>query len=415
MHMKFNFYAVTAFLFLALAARAQTTAFTYQGQLNSSNAPATGAYDFRFRIFDANSNVVAGPLTNAPVGVTNGLFTVTLDFGASVFNGSSRSLEIAVRSYGDTNAYIALSPWQTLTSVPYAIQAIQAINASNAVVLTAPLQVTNLTGTIPNSLLSTNVAVLTNNVIFSGSVTGTNFTGNGYGLSNLPATSLIGTIPDARLSTNVALQSNPNLNFAGAVSATNFTGAGHGLTNVPGAFFWVTVAGTNSQIFPNVGFITTNNTAPVILTLPSSPSVGDVYKVAGVGAGGWIIAQNTNQMIAAGNLSDSIGAKLDGAWDNHQLVSHRLLRRRNQTGGNRQQRIHLDFDQFRRDLGVAQFFTHFFAPLLVFRRLFFRWNQTRGDRRLYHLHRQPARCHLHFNRFRCNLDVAYFFTPFFKP
>ena len=322
MHMKFNFYTVAVFLFLTLAARAQTTAFTYQGQLISSNGAATGSYDFRFRIFDANSNVVAGPLTNAPVGVTNGLFTVTLNFGASVFNGSSRSLEIAVRSYGDTNAYIALSPWQTLTSVPYAIQS---LNASNAVVLTAPLQATNLAGTIPNSLLSPNVAVLTNNVIFSGGVTATNFTGNGFGLSNVPgtslvgiitgngsglssvpATSLIGTIPDARLSANVALQSNPNLNFAGAVSAINFTGAGHGLTNVPGAFFWVTVA-ANTQAQPNVGYICTNGVVPVTITLPSSPSVGDVYKVAGVGTGGWIIAQNANQTILAGNLSGSIG------------------------------------------------------------------------------------------------------------
>ena len=320
-HMKFNFYTVAAFLFLALAARAQTTAFTYQGQLNSSNDAVTGTYDFRFRIFDANSNVVAGPLTNAPVGVTNGLFTVALDFGASVFNGSSRSLEIAVRGYGDTNAYTALSPWQTLTSVPYAIQS---LNALNAVALTAPLQATNLAGTIPNSLLSPNVAVLTNNVIFSGGVTATNFTGNGYGLSNVPgtslvgiitgngsglssvpATSLIGTIPDARLSANVALQSNPNLNFAGAVSATNFTGAGHGLTNVPGAFFWVTVA-ANTQAQPNVGYICNNGVAPVTITLPSSPSAGDVYKVAGVGAGGWIIAQNANQMIAAGNLSAAV-------------------------------------------------------------------------------------------------------------
>jgi photosystem II stability/assembly factor-like uncharacterized protein len=257
---------------------------------------------------------VAGPLTNAPVGVTNGLFTVTLDFGASVFNGSSRLLEIAVRSYGDTNAYTALSPWQTLTSVPYAIQA---INASNAVALTAPLQVTNLIGTIPNSLLSPNVAVLTNNVVFSGSVTATtfsgSFTGNGSGLNNLPATNLIGTISDARLSTNVALQSNPNLNFAGAVYATNFTGAGHGLTNVPGAFFWVTVSNTSAQIQPNIGYIVTNNTTPVILTLPSSPSVGDVYKVAAVGAGGWKIAQNANQMIAAGNLSGSIGQNWQAA------------------------------------------------------------------------------------------------------
>ena len=72
MHMKLDFYALAALLFLALAARAQTTAFTYQGQLNSSNNAVTGAYDFRFRIFDANSNVVAGPLTNAPVASRTG-------------------------------------------------------------------------------------------------------------------------------------------------------------------------------------------------------------------------------------------------------------------------------------------------------------------------------------------------------
>src|SRR5208282_5455720 len=137
----------------------------YQGQLNSGNAPATGAYDFRFRIFDVNSNLVAGPLTNAPAGVTNGLFTVTLDFGPGGFNGSVLSLEIGVRTNGSTSAYTVLSPWQTLTPVPYAMT------------LTTPLQVTNLTGTIPNSLLSSNVAVLTNNVVFSAGVTATNFTG----------------------------------------------------------------------------------------------------------------------------------------------------------------------------------------------------------------------------------------------
>ena len=329
MHMKFNLYAVAAFLLLAPAARAQTTAFTYQGQLNSSDAPATGSYDFRFQIYNANNSVVAAPLTNAPVGVTNGLFTVTLDFGAN-FDGSTRSLEIGVRSFIasnniniNTNAYTVLSPRQTLTSVPYAIQA---INASNAVALTAPLQATNLAGTIPNSLLSPNVAILTNNVVFSGNVTAVSFTGSGNGLSsvpgtslvgiitgngsgliNLPATNLVGTIPDARLSTNVALQSNTNLYFAGSITASNFTGAGHGLTNVPGAFFWVTNAAANYQILPNMGYIATNNTVPVIFTLPPSPIAGDVYKVAGLGAGGWIIAQNTNQAILAGNLSSSIG------------------------------------------------------------------------------------------------------------
>ena len=301
--MKFNIYTAGVLLFLELAVRAQTTAFTYQGQLNSNNVPVTGVFDLRFKIYNANSNVVAGPLTNAPVGVTNGLFITTLDFGPGVFDGSLRSLEIGVRTNGNTNAYIVLSPRQTFTSVPYAIQS---LNASNSVALTAPLQATNLAGTIPNSLPSLNVAVLTNNVIFSGSVTASNFTGNGYGLSNLPASSLGGIISDARLSTNVALQTNANLNFAGSVAATNFSGGGHGLTNVPGAFFWVTVA-ANTQIQPNVGYICTNDLVPVTITLPSLPAVGDVYKAVAVGAGGWIIAQNAYQKIAAGNLSHAIG------------------------------------------------------------------------------------------------------------
>ncbi len=321
--MKFYFTALAALVLSMAAVRAQTPVFTYQGQLNNSNAPATGAYDFRFRLFDVNSNAVAGPLTNSPVGVTNGLFITTLNFGASIFDGSVRTLEIGVRSYGDTNAYVILSPRQSLTSVPYAIQS---LNASNAVTLTAPLPANNITGIIPNSLLSTNVAVLSNNVVFAGSVTAASFigsggglvgvpgtslvgiiTGNGFGVTNLQATNLVGIIPDARLSTNVPLQTYTNVYFAGSVTASNFTGAGHGLTNVPGAFFWVTVSNTSTQILPNVGYIATNNTIPVTLTLPSSPAVGDVYKVAGVGAGGWIIAQNANQMIAAGNLVNSIG------------------------------------------------------------------------------------------------------------
>jgi hypothetical protein len=180
--MKFNFGAVAAVLFLALAARAQTTAFTYQGQLNSNSVPISGAFDFRFKIYNASSVVVGKPLTNAPVGVTNGLFTVPLDFGTGIFDGSTRTLEIGVRTNGDTNAYIVLAPRQTLTSVPYAIQA---LNASNAVALTAPLWATNLAGTIPNSLLSPNVAILTNNVFFSGTVTAADFAGNGAGLTGL--------------------------------------------------------------------------------------------------------------------------------------------------------------------------------------------------------------------------------------
>src|SRR5947207_3514348 len=81
---------------------AQSTAFTYQGRLNDGANPASGNYDLRFTIYDSPSGgvVAGGPLTNAPTGASNGLFTVTLDFGAGVFTGPARWLEIGVRTNG---------------------------------------------------------------------------------------------------------------------------------------------------------------------------------------------------------------------------------------------------------------------------------------------------------------------------
>src|SRR5713101_3818615 len=108
-----------------LSAFAQGTAFTYQGRLNDGGAPATGIYDLRFTIYDSTNNpgvVIAVPITNAATGVTNGLFTATLDFGAGIFAGADRWLEVAVRTNGG-GAYTTLTPRQQLTPTPYAISA----------------------------------------------------------------------------------------------------------------------------------------------------------------------------------------------------------------------------------------------------------------------------------------------------
>src|SRR5688572_14721558 len=93
---KLTFPAVLAVCFFAVGAWAQPTVFTYQGQLQFNGAPATGNYQLRFAVYDASSggSVFGGPITNAPVGVTNGLFTTTLDFGSAPFNGNSRWLDI---------------------------------------------------------------------------------------------------------------------------------------------------------------------------------------------------------------------------------------------------------------------------------------------------------------------------------
>jgi hypothetical protein len=103
------------------SAFAQGTAFTYQGRLMAGTGPANGSYDLRFALFDAVSagTQVSLLVTNSPVSVSNGLFTVTLDFGAN-FPGADRWLEIAVRTNG-SGTFSLLAPRQQLTPAPYAI------------------------------------------------------------------------------------------------------------------------------------------------------------------------------------------------------------------------------------------------------------------------------------------------------
>lgn len=101
------------------------SAFTYQGHLKSAGSPATGPHVMVFTLFDAAEigNQVGPTLTfdgqggnAAPVSVDNGLFTVELDFGAAVFSGQRRWLEITVEG-------VTLSPRQELTATPYARRA----------------------------------------------------------------------------------------------------------------------------------------------------------------------------------------------------------------------------------------------------------------------------------------------------
>ena len=114
-------------------AQAQGTAFTYQGRLNSGGSPANGTYNLRFGLYDAatNGSVASSVLTNTATAVSNGLFAVTLDFGAGVFAGSPRWLELAVGTNGGSG-FSLLSPRQPLTAAPYALYAPNAGTAALA-------------------------------------------------------------------------------------------------------------------------------------------------------------------------------------------------------------------------------------------------------------------------------------------
>jgi hypothetical protein len=114
------------------------TAFTYQGQLQQSGLPADGSCDMQFSLFGAASRGPQIGSTQAAlaVNVTNGLFTVPLDFG-SVFTGIELYLEIQVRCPAGGGSYVILSPRQHLTGAPYALYAPTAGNLSCSGCVTA--------------------------------------------------------------------------------------------------------------------------------------------------------------------------------------------------------------------------------------------------------------------------------------
>ena len=284
------------FVVAALKVSAQGTAFNYQGRLNDTGAPANSTYDFRFVVYNAvtNGNQVSFPLTNSAVAVSNGLFSVTLDFGAGVFAGTNEWLDISVRAVGVTN-FTTLFPRQPVLPVPYAIFANSASN------LLGTLSATQITGTLPSAQISGTYSGAVNFVNNTNTFSGT-YTGNGAALTNLNATQLTtGTVADARLTTNVALLNasqtfTGNNNFNGGNNftnrANNFTGSffGNGLVG------WVAVSNTAVTALADTGYLLTNAQFTTV-TLPASTNLllGDIVRISGAGAGGWRLQPNTNQ------------------------------------------------------------------------------------------------------------------------
>lgn len=98
------------------------TAFTYQGQLKEGSMPPNGTYNFRFALYTGQSGgLKLGVVIKDDVVVTDGSFTVQLDFGSDGFSRNESWLEIGARPAKRADPYTALSPRQRLTPPDYAI------------------------------------------------------------------------------------------------------------------------------------------------------------------------------------------------------------------------------------------------------------------------------------------------------
>ena len=193
---------------------AQGTIFMYQGRLQEQGRPATGSYEFQFRLHDSLENpngLIAGPVTTSLTAVDNGIFTIPIDFGPSAFTGGMRFLEIAVRTNGLAN-FTTLAPRQPILPAPYAI------TAGSAGSLRGTLPASQLTGSIPFAQLPD--SLLTNNG--SGVLRGV-FSGDGSGLTNITAAKLAGTIGTLAAGT-ITLENNLRLPASTAQAGVIYLG-----------------------------------------------------------------------------------------------------------------------------------------------------------------------------------------------
>jgi len=177
---------------LTLGVFAQSTVFTYQGQLNTNGVPYSGSAEFVFVLWDAGTNGNSIATNNAGsviVNVANGIFTVPLDFGINPFNGDARFLEASVRTA--IGPFTTLAPRQPLTATPYALRALNLTTNGLA------------SGTYGNALTLNNAGNS-----FAGSFNG-GFTGDGSTISNVNALTLGGVPATGYWKTNGNAGANP--------------------------------------------------------------------------------------------------------------------------------------------------------------------------------------------------------------
>ena len=121
---------------------AQTTAFTYQGQLNAGGVlPSGQTYFFTFTLYDAVSggNVVGAPINQTILIGSGGLFTTDLDFG-QIFSGAQYWLDIKVgTSASNEQSLVGRQPINAVPVAQYALNVPKAARSKTIQFSTGPL------------------------------------------------------------------------------------------------------------------------------------------------------------------------------------------------------------------------------------------------------------------------------------
>ncbi|MFN0138244.1 MAG: hypothetical protein ACKVS9_19240 [Phycisphaerae bacterium] len=110
------------------------TAITYQGQLTDAGNVVNSPTDMRFSLWSAASGgaQVGSTVENLAVSVSEGLFTCTLDFGASPYTSDQGLwLQVDVRNPPGSGSYVPMGSRQKFAAAPFSL-ATRGINVDGA-------------------------------------------------------------------------------------------------------------------------------------------------------------------------------------------------------------------------------------------------------------------------------------------
>jgi hypothetical protein len=201
---RFGFALFFVIAVFGVAAEAQTGIFTYQGRLTDGMVAASGTYEMQFSLFDslAGPTQIGSTITNSTVLVTNGVFTVDLDFSpATPFaTGADRFLAIAVRKAADPPGFTLLTPRKQIMSAPYSIRSDSANTATTAGNVTGVVQIANGgTGSSTKNFVDlTTAQTVGGDKTFTGALAASNLSGTNTGNVTLAA---VGSAPNANAAT----------------------------------------------------------------------------------------------------------------------------------------------------------------------------------------------------------------------
>lgn len=290
---------------------------------------------------DATSSAGSEPSSSVALPVVNGLFTVPLgDTTVSNMGGlpptvlNNDHVRLRIWFNDGVHGFAMMPPDHPFNSAPYALVA------------------QNLAGSISASQLPANVALLSSNASFNGTVSATQFSGNGGGLSNLNGATVTGNLPASTLTHAWKLAGNSGVgsgNFIGTTDdiplqfrvnnqrglriayASNSLGetvniiggySGNSVTNglVGGTIGGGGLSGFENRVYGNFGTVAggLGNTATAVSTVGGGESNTASGGDATVGGGAGNKATNSYATIAGGNNNAASGhsSVIGGGKDN---------------------------------------------------------------------------------------------------